>query len=375
MKQVSLYKLRLLLLCWLIGGSISNSSGQDARREIQRSFTAKPGMEISLTNHQGDIVIESWEKPLVKLKVVIEVSGNHSELLKRKLENIDIDIDVSDEEISIANPHGGKHMVSPIGISGKSRSLGWSVIAAGEKESVNFYLTVPQNMPVKISHEYGDLFLDDLKGGLDLDFQHGELKTGKLLGDNDLNIRYIEGELGEMGRAEIHATQSSLSIAAAQYLNIRSAFSDFQIEQADTLISSHKHNEFNIKNVGYLKMDEDYSDVNVLRLTNHGDLLLNYGGVKVDWVDPEFKSLNLAGELTNFDVKVDSNAAFMVDIDADLSDVKLPDDVILIRDDRAGRVRAVRQLRNLRDLKNINPNYTPDKKIVIITRDGKVILK
>ena len=375
MKRVNLYKPRLLLLGWLICGSFSLSSGQDARREIQRSFSTKPGMEISLINRQGDIVIESWEKPLVKLKVIIEVSGNHSELLKSKLENIDIDIDVSDEEISIANHHGEQAIVSPKGISGKYRSLGWSVIAAGEKEAVNFYLTIPHYMTVRISHEYGDLFLDDLKGGLGLDFQHGELKAGKLLGNNDLNIQYVEGELGEVGHAEIHATQSSLSIAAAQYLNIRSAFSDFQIEQADTLISSHKHNEFNIKNVGYLKMDEDYSDVNVLRLTDHGDLLLNYGGVKVDWVDPEFNSLNLAGELTNFDVKVDSNAAFMLDIDADFSDVKLPDDVILIRDDRAGKVRAVRQLRNLRNLKDFNPDATPDKKIVIITKDGKVILK
>ncbi|MDX2249813.1 MAG: hypothetical protein SF052_23720 [Bacteroidia bacterium] len=357
---------------------------QEVSREIQRTFTVKPGMTLYVTNRQGNIHIDTWDKPEVRLTAKISLTGPNTDVLEERLEVIKINATASDTAIKIENQSpSGSRMIWASPPSNKPYVLNLQSFSGTGSEKTDFQLTVPRTLKMKIDHQYGDVFLGNTDALLDLSLRHGSIKGDILKGKNKLTFIYANGSIKQLGKATIEAQKSQLHILGAQRLDIHSAYSEFEIDQADSLISSHKHNEFEIKNVGYLKMDEDYSEVNVFHLLNEGDFRFNYGDLKLDWVAPDFTYLNLTGELSDFDVKVDTTAEFSLEIDSDLTDIHIPEDVIILNKKdipqvKTLRLHGVKGLENLRTIKPMDNIYVKDKtrkRIVIITKNGEVILK
>ncbi|MEZ4773114.1 MAG: hypothetical protein R3D00_08020 [Bacteroidia bacterium] len=369
-----------IILCALI--SIAGYT-QEVTREIQRTIATKPDMTLYLTNKQGDIHIDTWNKPEIRFTGTILLKGSNTDLLEKKLESMVIKISSDEKEIRIENQaSSGNQVIWGTQPRNSPYFFNIQTFSGVSSEKTDFHITVPRNMKLHIDHQYGDVFVGNTDANVDLTLRHGTLKGEVMKGNNKLSLSYTDGTLKELGKATIEAQKCQLHIIGAGRLDIHSAYSEFEIDQADSLISSHKHNEFEIKNVGYLKMDENYSDVNVFHLFNEGDFRFNYGDLKLDWVAPDFKYLNLTGELSDFDVKLDTTATFSLEIDSDLTEFNLPDDLVIISKKnmapfpslRLQGVKGLESLKTIRYPENVQIKNKP-KSIVIITKSGGVILK
>ncbi|MEZ4830078.1 MAG: hypothetical protein R3C61_27915 [Bacteroidia bacterium] len=371
------------LICWAIFFP-SFLQAQEATREIIRTLPVKPGMTLFVSNRQGEMHIETWDKPEVKFVGNITLQGPDGDILENRLEQMKIDISSDEKNIRIQNqtPTANRMVWSSQPKQG-TYLFNLQSFYGISSEKTDFHLTIPKNLKVVVDHQYGDLFLGNTDADVVLTLRHGELKGETLSGNSNLSLAYVNGSIKKLGKSTIEAQKSQLHILGARKLDIHSAYSEFEIDQADSLISSHRHNQFEIKNVGYIKMDEDYSDVNVFHLFNEGDFKFNYGDLKLNWVAPNFHYLNLTGELTDFDVKVDTSATFSLEIDSDLSDIEIPNDVVILskKDFPAMNTLKIQGVKGLENLKTIRypENYfikeKNSKRIVIITRNGGVILK
>ena len=359
MKRVTNQFKFLSLLIVFLCASPYFLEAQEVQKEILRNFQIGQQGQITVTHKNGNIQFRTWEHNRVMVKAIITVKGGNAQEYFR---NITVD----------AKQQGNKlELKTNAGVFEKPEPQNHALARKSDKYHMDYVITVPKDASLLVNQKFGDLSLGEFQGPISLDLSHGKIDISELKGTADLTFNYINGSIKKLNKVYLEAHRSNLHFVSANHINIRSAYSEFQIDEADSLISSHKHNDFDISTVAYLKMDEEYSAVKVANLTQKGDLSLNYGDFAVEKLSPKLSNLNLFGELTDFTIKTENTPAYSVDIDSKETLVNLPKDLIILnKQNNQPQLKSITQIQGVK-----NSNHKDKPKIVIVTKEGEVTLE
>ncbi|MCB0835979.1 MAG: hypothetical protein KDD99_04885 [Bacteroidetes bacterium] len=367
MKPASLYKfLNLFILFVCLSPDLLFSQG--VQKEILKNFEIGPRGQVSVIHKNGDIKIQLWDNHRVMVKAVIIVKGNDQVLARSLFENVEVDVTRRGNKLELKTNTGN--------FDDKNPGSENNPILAGktDKYRMDYIITMPRDASLLVNQQFGDLYMDEFQSPVSLVLSHGKVNIREIKGTADFNFNYITGSIQRLNQAYLEANRSNLHVNRANHLNIYSAYSEFQIDKADSLISSHKHNEFDISDVAYLKMDEEYSEVKVANLSEKGDLSLNYGDVDIKGFTPNLTNLNLFGELTDFKIATGNKSSYEVDIDSKETKFHLPQDLVITKQSpSAPAFNSHTRLQGVKEVKNLPQKTKP--KIVIVTKDGQVILQ
>jgi hypothetical protein len=364
MKTVNLYKfLKLLIIPVCLLPDLLFAQG--IQKEILKNFEIGPRGQVSIYHKNGDVKVQLWDHKRVMVKAVITVKGSDQSLARSLFENVKIDAIRRGNKLELKT-NGGSF--EP-GVAGNHALAGRS-----DKYQMDYVITLPRDASLLVNQQFGNLYLDEFQSPISLVLSHGKVNIKEIRGTADLNFNYITGSIKKLNQAYLEANRSNLHVGDANHLNIYSAYSDFQIDKADSLISSHKHNDFTITDVAYLKMDEEYSEVKVANLSEKGDLSLDYGNVDIKGFNPNLSNLSLFGELTDFKIATGNKSAYEVDIDGKETEFLLPQDLIITnKTPNAPQFNSHTRIQGVRNGKDLQQKNKP--KILIITKEGQVILQ
>ena len=156
------------------------------RREFKKTLDAKPGMGMSVSNRNGKIEIEKWDKDQVE--IFASVGTNKS---REELDKIDIDISV-DKNIVIKTKYPGYKSKKTEGKSCNEKDFSfWDLIkkmvssSCGEsKASVDYEIKVPGYVVVsKVSTTNGKIDLEGTTGPSELTTTNGKIEVENVEGD------------------------------------------------------------------------------------------------------------------------------------------------------------------------------------------------
>ncbi len=310
-KFLGLTWIAVLSVHWLLAQDF------DEKKIITKSYQVDKDANLSIDSRFGKVHIDTWEKNQIEVEITIQAEARSRERAREVIDRIKIDIfDNSPTDIQFVT-----RIRDNLNRDGRNRF------------EINYQVSMPQTNSLEISHSHGDVFVDDVKGDVDIDLSHGQLLTEKLTGRSKIDISHGNGgRILEMtkGRLEIHHYRR-LRAGTLGNVNLTLEHSDLAIENSTELDAEIRHSQFEIENSGNLVLDCAHSNLGVGQSNNilvdlqHSEIEINnlskvieadvnHSEVRLRKVAKDFELIDLNGNHSYFNINVENNADYSVDV-------------------------------------------------------------
>lgn len=175
----------LLIFCLSI-----KSHGAEVKKVEEKTFKVAAGGYISVEGNEGFIKVNSWDKPEVHLIMTRRAGGRSEKDAEKNLEKIDIRIDQYDNRLDIRL----------IKTREKNDISFWDLFDPdtwgehGRSPTVDFELTVPKEINLKLVNDEGDVVVKSIFGNVEIHIDEGDIEISDVE-FNELNLSTDEGDI------------------------------------------------------------------------------------------------------------------------------------------------------------------------------------
>ena len=263
MKQIRflVFVVSIILVNSLTAYGLWNNSVTKEKKVI-RHYNVQSGDVLAINNQYGKVHINTWDKNEINVEVKIEVTARNEDVAQDRLDGITIDED---------------------GANGKGHEITLTTQFANLKflTSMNFKIEYTVYMPrkngLKITNKYGNVYLGDFDGKLDLNMSYGALKTQNLAGPlKDIKVSFGSVDVASVDLGDFTTSYSGVNIEQAGKLNVINKFGKFAINHVNDLDIRQSYGELEIGTAGKVEGDVNFAGVTIDRLTKSMNMRLKY---------------------------------------------------------------------------------------------------
>jgi hypothetical protein len=299
MKVSNLRSLLLLLPITIVSFSLS---AQDAVKDFSESFEVNEGITLSAETRYTDVELLTWDKNLVDIFVEIKVEASSKSRAEEQLSMIDVRIDKSGNIITLNT----------------ELDEGWSRNA---KVDIHIIVKAPEYMNLDMSSSYGDLFVQELNGLVQLNLRYGNLKAGTLGRGNEkpyntLDLAYSDATIETAGWMEVELAYSDMEVVHSTMIFCESKYSKLTGEKTGGIVTEGAYDKYDFQEADNFVGNLRYSGVKLGALNKKMDVESKYTHVKVLLVSRDFKTINAISSYGNIYLKMEEGASFKIEGEA-----------------------------------------------------------
>jgi len=259
-----------------IGDSTSRDiSGKHTKeKKISKTYEVSSNAQLKIDNSYGNIDISTWDQNKVQIEVFVKVNGNDEQKVKEKLEEIFIKFDQSSEGVSAKTYFD------------QEKRSWWDMIFGDNNNlnvEVNYAIKAPVTNNMYLINDYGNIYLDKLKGNSKINCDYGSIDIGELLGDsNYINIDYSrDSRIRVVKNAVINADYSEFEIEDAKTLDINADYTKSKIRKIEYLKFNCDYGSISVDKAKKIDGNADYVSTRIGQVYQSLDLNLDYGNVEI----------------------------------------------------------------------------------------------
>lgn len=170
----------------------------EKRKNYTQSYPLHHNQKVKIANKFGKVQINAWSRNEVKVDVVIITSSNDEKVAQSLLDNISI-------ESNTGNPIVFTTKFSSSNSGSKNKN-------SQSKMEINYIVYMPATTPLDVKNEFGNTFVPDWSGVINLDQCFGNVTTGSLPNAKDINVKFGALTSSSIKDGNIQVSYSSLSI-------------------------------------------------------------------------------------------------------------------------------------------------------------------
>ncbi|MEM9324838.1 MAG: hypothetical protein AAGA85_04255 [Bacteroidota bacterium] len=274
-------------------------------KAYDQSFAYQEGDKVLIENKYGEVIVNSWYKDSVRVKVQLEASGKNQDAVNKVMRRIDIDLRKIGERITAETQvevRGG-------GVLGEiARDVGnysKSLFSSNNKFTANYEVWLPTDAEISIENRYGDIYLSTLEGEVSIDLAHGDLRADRIEQTIDLDHSFGKASFDFVKVGTLNLRGVELSIEEATTLQFESSSSEIELETCEDIQFNSRNDNFDIRKAQNVMGKGSFTDITVGELKDRGRLDFRYGDVLLNYVNKEFKELTVNGKSTDISVVLD----------------------------------------------------------------------
>ncbi|MEE6186575.1 hypothetical protein [Niabella digestorum] len=188
MKTIKVFSILLIAICCRT--ITAHAHYAEKIKTYTQSYPLQSNQVIKISNKFGKVVVNSWNRNEVKVEATIITSAKDERMAQQLLDHINIE------------SRAGTSITFTTRFSG-STARGKS---SQSKMEVNYVIYMPSSNPLEIKNEFGNTFLPDWKGVIDIDQAFGELSVGSIA-----NVKSIRVKFGGLNATAIHGGDIKIS--------------------------------------------------------------------------------------------------------------------------------------------------------------------
>ena len=307
-------------------------------KEIKEEFPISADGEVKITNKYGNVNITHSKDNKVKFTISITVKADSKREAEDAFDRLTIEFDNSSSSVEATTNFSDEE------------KRNWKVWKNLSYE-IHYEISLPNTVDLDIYNKYGNTYLDDMKGKVNLDLKYGNLKTGNIGKDLKLELGYGKADLGNIQNADITIKYSKLDIENMKDLHIESKYSHLYIDKVDDIKSETKYDKFHLGEVNtlrnYGKYDDfeidqindidaicKFSDFDIKKLNGTAEFEMTFGDVDIKDA-ASFNTISFTGKHADLFIDLEGAGA-KVDLRGDHSSVKMPSSMKKTTDDHRG---------------------------------------
>ena len=277
---------------------------------VERSFPAHQDTRLDVSNKYGNIRIIPWQKDSVHIEIELNLRSNSLTRLEKIKDAIDFEFSATRYFIMARTNFGNKYE----GFFTDLKDLSGTIIPSKNHVEIDYTIRVPSGMALNISNKFGDLYMDDLKGAIDVNLSNGDLKANRLDGRTNINLNFGNGVIDFYQGGRLILSYAGMDIREAGNLDIESKSSELSVDRAGIVDIDSRRDRITATSLKNIFGASYFSDIRITNLLEEANLTARFGDFSVKNVGSRFTYINLNSEYTDIDLAFVDPEGFTMDI-------------------------------------------------------------
>jgi hypothetical protein len=304
--------MRFRLLLYIIIGSFGYTNAQvpEHTQHISRSFRINNSVSIEVSNKYGRIQVIPWNTDSVRFDVDLRIRAKDRQKLEKIRQTIEIEFTTGQSYIIARTKFGetGSDVLKDL------VDIAGSYLSSSNAVSINYTIMVPAYLTLKIENKFGNVYLDDYAGSLNLALSYGDLKANRLNGKTNVKLAYGDADISYLKEGTVTFSYANIHIRESSMLNIQSQSSVISIEKTGNLKMNSRRDKMYLNEINFLSGETYFSTVNIGTLNSEITIGSRYGDIIIDNIRRSFAAINLTSELTDISLAFERPLAFDFDL-------------------------------------------------------------
>lgn len=291
-----IFKFSLLLFCFsFIGLSPLSAQSSQKTKTVKKSYKIKQDSRVEISNKYGHIHVNTWNKDSVKFEVLITATSKNDEKASNVLNFIQIDF-VNTNYYTIAKTDFKNYKNQ---FWQEVTDLANTIFATGSVVQIDYRVWVPQKAHLKITNKFGNVYLTNHTGDVDIVISNGDLQANDLTGFNNLKIDFGRASIRTVKRGKLEINYSELDIEECGNVNFDTRSSEIRIEKAGDIFLDTRRDKYYIQKVKSISGSASFSFINVNHLGDNLKMKTRYGNTNVEELDSRFRFIDIDSYYTD----------------------------------------------------------------------------
>lgn len=305
----------IFALLFLISQSLlaNESPVVEEVKVLEKAYNVNSTANLSINNKYGNVTMTTWDKNVIEIRVEIKVDGKDNNAVREKLNSISVEFSGTASNVSavtkINNMKGGKKT----------------------NISIHYTVKLPKTNSIEIRNQYGNLFLDELKGASNINVDYGNITVGKLHNSlNTLNLDYVTtAKIDYVKSATVNIDYSKLDINKAEVLTLNADYTDVTLGEVNDLINNMDYGNLSVSKIDKVSNTADYTNVKIGTLTHSFVSSGDYGAISIQRVSKGFDKIIINSDYSGVSLGIDASAGYSIIGNMQYGDLKYPSNVTM----------------------------------------------
>lgn len=279
-------------------------------KEINKQFAVSPETRIEISNKYGKIDINTWEKDSVVMDIKIRVEEKKLSKLEDAVRGIDFDITDSQHYLIVrTNVEKNKSELGKEFTRFKE-----SVLKSEGNVQVDYTIWMPATNELKVENKFGDVFIGDYRGKIDINVSNGNLKAHNFEGDLNLVLSFADATINTIKNGYLDCNFSELYVKKAESVRIKSKSTEFEFQKVMDLNAESRRDKFRIREVDVIDATSSFTTIRINELTDRMKLRSEYGDLDIEKTAVDFSTISIESKSTDMNLYFDEASKFDFEI-------------------------------------------------------------
>lgn len=307
--KLSIYKsLFSIVILVLFIGNLGFTQNYHLSKSWDQTFVLSDDMEVNIQNKYGDIQIVHWEKDSVRIQVKLDVNSHKEQKAQKLFESIDVHFKSNFFYVIAETELIGKNSV-------------WNELSDVTKQLFNskttsridYTIYLPNTSQLTIKNKYGNIYLGDFLGELDIEVSNGDIKAHDLLGRTKLNVSFGDIFINKIKHAIIQASSSEAEIEEIDYMETHTRSSKFYLEDVQQLNLDASHDKYQIGTIDQIKGKTSFTFLKIKELNKEAVLTQKFGALHFRDITKEVSAIQLDTYKSDIHFSLNYSDSYLLD--------------------------------------------------------------
>ncbi len=301
---------RLLILLALLPGILASAQDHTEKRSVSRTFPVSLETTLEVQNKYGKIQVTTWDKDSVTIEVDIKLTESSSSKLKKLREGTQIAFTGGKSYIiatTVIESESGR-------IASELKSITNTISGSNKRIEINYMIYLPAYMDVVLNNKFGDIYMDDLNGQVDITLSNGVLKANRLKGNASIALSFGNGMIKSLGSANLKLSYSDMVLGEVSQLDLSSKSSKLNVDSVNVLKIESRRDKLFFQHVEYFYGKSNFSQIWIYDFLRESDIYMKYGELTIEHVKSDFSKIYVESDYTDMTLYFDRAASLEFDI-------------------------------------------------------------
>jgi len=287
-------------------------SGQDhtSRESLDRKYRVSRETTLEIQNKYGRIDVITWDRDTAEIQVEILLTESSTSRLRKLKEDVSIHFSKTGDYIQARS-----QFESESGrIARELKSIGHTITGSNKHVEINYTVHVPEWLDLVLTNKFGDIYMDNLSGNVEIDLSNGVINADNLQGSTSINLSFGNGLVRSMGSGTINLSYSDMTLGDASQLDLVSKSSKLTADSVNVLKINSRRDKLDFLQVEYLYGNSNFTQVSIHEFLKESDIYMKYGKLTLEHVRPQFTKIYVESEYTDVSLHFEESCRFAVDI-------------------------------------------------------------
>ena len=176
------------------------------------------------------------------------------------------------------------------------------VVGPNNKLQVNYQVWVPENVDLSVENKFGDVFLSDLSGKVDLNISHGDIKGNHIYHVMNMKHSFGKSSFASINEALLTLRGSEFDLDEGKNLNFESGSSEIFISKAQQVQFNSRNDKIRLMDVEGIMGEGSFTNLTADYIGGNARLDFSYGDIYLSRINREFNSIDITGKSTDINL-------------------------------------------------------------------------